>query len=264
MSDLWCETAMLLSKVEQYCGQTECGLMSVEYIFTIDEKEHRYTVELDREFDFSLERNASAEWTQLTHHQCGNCPLTTKNCTHCPAAVDLEAVVKDFQQLPAVKQAKIRVITSDREYYKETSLEEGVRSLMGLIMATSACPILEHLKPNARNHLPFASQDEFILRSSAIYLLRQYFTYREGGRPDWDLQGLININQELQILNQAFWQRVHDACENDTNLKALLSFFNLSSSVSYSLESQLQQIKPLMSNKDGEPALDRGGVSTLF
>lgn len=239
--------------------------MSVEYIFTIDEQELHYEVELDREYDFSANRESSPAWTQLAHHQCSNCPLTTKNCSHCPAAVDLEKVVMDFQQLPAVKRAKIRVITSDREYYKETSLEEGVRSLMGLIMATSACPILEHLKPNARNHLPFASQDEFILRSSAIYLLKQYFNYREGGRPDWDLQGLIKINQELQVLNQAFWQRVHDACDNDTNLKALLSFFNLSSSVSYSLESQLQQIKPLMLSEDESPAIKPDSrVGSLF
>lgn len=239
--------------------------MSVEYIFTIDEQELRYDVQLDREFDFSAKREEAPVWTQLTHHQCSNCPLTTKGCSHCPAAIDLVPVVQDFQQLPAVTQAKVRVVTQDREYYKETSLEEGVRSLMGLIMATSACPILAHLKPNARNHLPFASQDEFILRSSAIYLLKQYFAYREGSRPDWDLQGLITINQELQILNQAFWQRVHDACKSDTNLKALLSFFNLSSSVSYSLESQLQQIKPLMLNDDESPAMAAtSGVGRLF
>ena len=239
--------------------------MSVEYIFTINEQDYQYTVELDREFDFTDKREDAPEWTKLAHHQCSNCPLTTKSCSHCPPAVDLEQVVTDFQRLPAVTVAKIRVITADREYYKETSLEEGVRSLMGLIMATSACPILAHLKPNARNHLPFASQDVFILRSSAIYLLRQYFTYREGNHPDWDLQGLIKINQELQILNQAFWQRVHDACESDTNLKALLSFFNLSSSVSYSLESQLQQIKPLMLDDDQSPAMNtRSNVGSLF
>ncbi|PCJ38123.1 MAG: hypothetical protein COA99_12205 [Moraxellaceae bacterium] len=237
--------------------------MSVEYIFSVDDKEISFTVDLDREFDFSATREDSAEWTKLTHNQCSNCPLTTKTCSHCPAAVDLEPVIKDFQQLPAQTQANIRVITDDREYFKKTSLEEGVRSLMGLIMATSACPILAQLKPNAQSHLPFATQDEFILRASAIYLLREYFTYREGGRPDWDMQGLIKINQELQILNQAFWQRVHDVCDSDTNLKALLSFFNLSSSVSYSLETQLQQIKPLLLKHD-DPQEPDSGAGSLF
>ncbi|MCG8670332.1 MAG: hypothetical protein MI867_13015 [Pseudomonadales bacterium] len=230
--------------------------MAVDYYFQIDDIELHYEVKFERDYDFSENRDHLPEWTQLGHHQCSNCPLTAKNCSHCPAAVDLCDVVSDFQRLPAIQEAKIRVVTPEREYVKQATLEEGVRSLMGLIMATSACPILSHLKPNARYHLPFASQEEFITRSTAMYLLAQYFQYREGKHPDWELQGMIKLNQELQILNQAFWQRVHDACENDSNLKALLSFFNLSSSVSYSLEAQLQQIRPLMADDNQSPALE--------
>lgn len=229
--------------------------MTVDYYFHIDDIELHYQVNIDRDFDFSADREDLPEWTLLSHQQCSNCPLTTKDCKHCPAAVDLADVVSDFQRLPAIQEADIRVVTPDREYMKHATLEEGVRSLMGLIMATSACPILSHLKPNARYHLPFATQDEFIARSTAMYLLGQYFQYREGKHPDWELQGMIQLNQELQILNQAFWQRVHDACENDSNLKALLSFFNLSSSVSYSLEAQLQRIRPLIVDEDNSPAI---------
>ncbi len=220
--------------------------MAVDYYFQVDEIELHYRVELEREFDFTEDRQHLPKWTQLGHQQCSNCPLTAKNCAHCPAAADLCHVIEDFQRLPAAKEARIRVVTPEREYIKKATLEEGVRSLMGLIMATSACPILAQLKPNARYHLPFASQEEFITRSTAMYLLGQYFEYRKGKHPDWELQGLIKLNQELQILNQAFWQRVHEACEHDSNLKALLSFFNLSSSVSFSLEAQLQTIENLL------------------
>lgn len=229
--------------------------MAVDYYFEIDDIQLHYQVKIDREFDFSENREHLPEWTRLGHHQCSNCPLTTKDCSHCPAAVDLCDVVSDFQRMPAIKEARIRVVTPDREYVKDANLEEGVRSLMGLIMATSACPILAHLKPNARYHLPFATQEEFIMRATAMYLMNQYYQYREGKHPDWELQGLIHLNQELQILNQAFWQRVHDACENDSNLKALLSFFNLSSSVTYSLESQLQKIKPMVKDEEITPPL---------
>ena len=229
--------------------------MNIQYTFTLEDSTLHYDVNIDREFDLQQERPEAPEWAQLAYNQCPNCPLTVKDCAYCPAAVDLVQVVTDFQRLPAVKAAKVEVVTPEREYYKETSLEEGLRSLMGLIMATSACPILHKLKPNARNHLPFASQDEFIIRSAALYLLRQYFNYREGMRPDWDLQGLISINEELQTLNQAFWQRVHEACESDSNLKALLSFFNLSSSVSYSLEAQLQRVRSIMTDDETSPAM---------
>lgn len=230
--------------------------MKIQYRFDIEDNSLQYEVDVDRSFDFSAERQDTPEWAKLKHNQCPNCPLTVKDCHYCPAAVDLASVVTDFQRLPAQKTAKIKVSTPERDYAKQTALEEGLRSLMGLIMATSACPILSQLKPNARNHLPFASQDDFIIRSTALYLLKQYFNYREGKRPDWELQGMISLNQELQTLNEAFWGRVKEACEGDSNLKALLSFLDMSSSVSYSLESQLQKVKPLMTDADESPAID--------
>ena len=230
--------------------------MKIQYRFDIEDNSLQYEVDVDRSFDFSAERKETPEWAKLKHNQCPNCPLTVKDCQYCPAAIDLASVVTDFQRLPAQKTARIKVSTPERDYVKETALEEGLRSLMGLIMATSACPILSQLKPNARNHLPFASQDDFIIRSTALYLLKQYFNYREGKRPDWELQGMISFNQELQTLNEAFWGRVKEACEGDSNLKALLSFLDMSSSVSYSLESQLQKVKPLMTDADESPAID--------
>lgn len=229
--------------------------MKIQYRFDLEQETLHYEVDVDRTFDLKQERPDVPRWAALGHNQCPNCPLSVKDCAYCPAAVDLVQVVTDFQQLPAVEEAKVKVVTPEREYFKQTTLEEGLRSLMGLIMATSACPILHKLKPNARNHLPFASQDEFIIRSTALYLLRQYFNYREGKRPDWDLQGLISINEELGTLNQAFWQRIHEACESDSNLKALLSFLNLSSSMSYSLEAQLQKIRPIMTDDEKSPAI---------
>ena len=52
--------------------------------------------------------------------------------------------------------------------------------------------------------------------------------------------------QQLQLVNQAFWQRIHDTCHADSNLKAFLTFFSMASSLTYSLETQLQKIRPLV------------------
>ena len=161
----------------------------------------------------------------------------------CPAAFDIQDVIEDFQSKPASQKVNINVIASDRSYSKHTNVEEGLRSLMGLILATSKCPILSQLKPMAMHHMPFSSGNEFILRSVSVYLLQQYFEYREDREPDWDLKGLINRNKQLQLVNQALWQRVHLDSGNDSNLKTLLSFFSMSSSVSVSLESQLQKLR---------------------
>ena len=82
------------------------------------------------------------------------------------------------------------------------------------------------------------------MRAISLYLARQYFNSREGRTADWELKGLVATFQQLQLVNQAFWQRIHDTCEGDSNLKAFLTFFSMSSGMSYSLEVQLQKIRP--------------------
>lgn len=224
--------------------------MAVEYRITLDdEHEFSYRIELEREYD--QERAATApKWTRLDFNQCSNCPLSRDRFSHCPAAVDLHRVIEDFHGLPAFKKAVFMVRTPEREYTKHVGLEEGLRALLGVIMASSACPVLGRLKPMAQQHLPFASNQEFILRAVSLYLARQYFNMREGRHADWELKGLVRLFQQLQLVNQAFWQRIHDVCEGDSNLKAFLTFFSMASSMTYSLETQLQKIRPLVMSAD--------------
>ena len=220
--------------------------MNVDYKFEFaDGSRLNYEVDLNRRSgegkakqDFSEDNDS---WTKLSYCQCANCPL--KREIYCPVAIDTQKVVNDFRRQKAFQKVDVTVVTHERTYFKHTGLEEGLRSLMGLIMATSSCPILEKLRPMAIHHMPFSSENEFILRSASTYLLQQYFRVKEGAEPDWELQGLIELNKELQLVNQALWQRIHTACESDSNLKTLLSFFSMASSVSFSLESQLQKLK---------------------
>jgi hypothetical protein len=158
----------------------------------------------------------------------------------------LHRIIEDFQGLPAFKKVSVWVRTPEREYGKVVGLEEGLRALLGVIMATSACPVLGKLKPMAQHHLPFANSQEFILRTVSLYLTQQYFNLREGRSPDCELKGLVRMFQQLQLVNQAFWQRIHATCEGDSNLKAFLTFFSMASSITYSLETQLQKIRPMV------------------
>ncbi len=220
--------------------------MAIEYRISLDDShEFGYRIELNREYDQERALLAPA-WTRLEYHQCSNCPLNREQYSHCPAAVDLHRVIEDFQGLPAFQKAHFWVRTPEREYSKQAGLEEGLRALLGLIMPTSACPMLNKLKPMAFNHLPFANNQEFVLRVVSLYLSRQYFNFREGRHADWELKGLVRLFQQLQLVNQAFWQRIHDVCEGDSNLKAFLTFFSMSTSITHSLETQLQKIRPMV------------------
>lgn len=218
--------------------------MIIEYFFDFDDKKQlHFSVDVNRSFDLKQNFSAAPDWTKLENNQCSNCPLKKETFSHCPAALDLDKVLREFQQIPAITKLKVTVITPEREYAKRVTLEEGVRALMGLIMATSACPVFNTLRPNARHHLPFANREESVLRSASLYLMRQYFVAQEGGDADWELKGLIKTNEQLQLVNHAFWQRTMTAFQSDANSKALLGFFTLSSNMSASLQSQLLKMK---------------------
>lgn len=224
--------------------------MAVEYRISLDD-EHgfNYKIELEREV-LASDRLTAADWTRLEYQQCTNCPLSTREHERCPAAVDLQRVVEDFRGLPAFRKAWVHVRTEEREYSKLVNLEVALRSLLGVIMATSGCPILGRLKPMARSHLPFATDNEFVLRTVSMYLLRELFKLRDGGTPDWELGELTRDFSALQLVNQALWHRIHDVCAGDTNLKAFLGFFSLSSSMSYSLDTQLEKIRSQVMSGD--------------
>jgi hypothetical protein len=220
--------------------------MAIEYRITLDDgRSLQYSIEKERPYPADLSGKLP-KWTCLEYNQCSNCPLKKEQFSHCPAAVDLHRVIEDFRGLPAFRKVTVQVLTPEREYAKEVGIEEGLRSLLGLIMATSACPLSNKLRPMAHQHLPFASSQEFVLRAVSLYLARQYFNMREGRHADWELKGLVRMFQQLQLVNQAFWQRIHDTCEGDSSLKAFLTFFSISTSMTHSLETQLQKIRPLV------------------
>ncbi|WP_097461716.1 DUF6901 family protein [Mangrovitalea sediminis] len=226
--------------------------MKVKYEFIFPEgKTREFEVELDRPEIDTGNSGTLPEWTELQHCQCSNCPLDRTKNRYCPVAVDIAPIVNEFRHEHAFQKVTVRVQTEGRTYEKLTGLEEGLRSLLGLIMATSRCPILSELRPMAVHHMPFASSDEFILRTVSLYLLQQYFASRNQQEPDWELKGLVARNQQLQLVNQALWQRIHSICESDSNLKALLSFFSMASSVSFSLESQLQKLRTKLESGTG-------------
>ncbi len=222
--------------------------MAIEYHIALEDGK-RFAFKVNPERTYVAPATAE-NWAKLDYCQCSHCPLKTAEHKFCPAAVDIQEVVKTFARLPSANKVKVVVRVPERDYHKNTTLEEALRALMGLMMSTSACPILAKLRPMGVHHLPFGSTDEFIMRSVSFYLLQQYLISKEGGKPDWELKGLMQHNQELQTLNQAFWKRFQTVCQGDSAIKALMGFFSLSSSMSFSMELQIQKLRRrIMGNK---------------
>jgi hypothetical protein len=106
-------------------------------------------------------------------------------------------------------------------------------------MVTSGCPILEKLKPMLRFHLPFASTDETMYRAISMYLMAQYFAYRHGNQPDWDLKKLSESYDNVRIVNENFCKRLSTIEGKDANLNAVVLLDVFSTNVRFSIDSQM-------------------------
>ena len=218
----------------------------IEYIFKMADGEvFQFEVDLERSNGPVTDPVATAPWTALDYYQCPNCPLTNQTHRCCPAAVDIESITSKFNQmLSSNQEVEVIVRTPERAYFKQCDVQTGLRALLGLVMASSACPVLARLKGLTYYHLPFATSDETLFRSVSAYLLKQYFIFKDGGEPDLNLIGLSQLYDELYRVNSTFGQRLQSASESETNLNAIVSLMYLGASVSFSLEDKLRELRP--------------------
>ena len=152
--------------------------ISIKYRFVLpDGSEQVYDLQLDKE-NLELQGNtpgSTPSWVNLDFFQCPNCPLSTKTYPHCPLALNLVNIIKGFDSLVSYEKIHVEIITKERVVSTDTTAQNGISSLMGLVIAGSGCPHTAFFKPMARFHLPFANEEETIYRATSSYLLAQYF-----------------------------------------------------------------------------------------
>jgi hypothetical protein len=190
-------------------------------------------------------------WTELEYQQCGNCSLKKADSVYCPVAIHLDRVVKSFTAYKSHNEVQITVTTKDRTYAKFTSLQVGLQSIFGLIMATSGCPFLKFLKPMAHFHLPFSTLEETVTRSISFYLLKQYFIAQKGGTPDWKLHGLDNSYSLLTEVNRGLARRIAKMKEDfakgsgDASPNAIIILDSFAQLLSMEINDELSSISPI-------------------
>jgi hypothetical protein len=222
--------------------------LEIQYRFRLEDgKEELFLFHLD---PTSLEitpswTNELPEWTRLEFHQCANCPLEVIDNARCPAAVNMVGLVDRFTALLSYDRASVEVTTSERMVCRESTIQHGICSLMGLLMATSRCPMTWFFKPMARFHLPFASTAETIWRASSTYLLAQYFKQQDGGEPDLAFDGLVRVYNEILTVNASFVKRLRSACDGDSMVNAIILLDMFAQSMPSAIDASLKEIRCL-------------------
>jgi len=212
--------------------------ITFHYVFNFEDGSKReFRVELDKS-SLSLvtnERKFFPEWTSMSFCRCSNCPLDKNETRYCPMAVNIVDLVEFFKDQVSFKKVHVKIHTNERTYSKHATVQEGVSSLLGIYMVSGGCPVMEKLKPMVRFHLPFATVEETTYRVISMYLFAQYFLYRRGEVPDWDLKNLVKIYDEIRKVNDNFCKRLRKIITKDANVNALVILDNFANYVNISI-----------------------------
>ncbi|MGR8929604.1 MAG: DUF6901 family protein, partial [Gammaproteobacteria bacterium] len=171
--------------------------------------------------------------------------LNANDSPDCPVAVNLTPLLTLCSSIKSFQSVQLEVTTHERTISGETTMQKALSSMLGLIMATSPCPHLEYLKPMARFHLPLASEEETIYRTTSMYLLGQYFRKKEGLAASSDFEELQLVYKNLQIINRALAKRLQSAVTEDATINAVVILDLLSRAVTWSIDEGLEEVKPL-------------------
>ena len=221
-------------------------MKKIEYSFKLKDETLDFSVDITRHSQKS--EGQGVEWTKLSYHQCHQCPLSEKDHPNCPVAMDVKEIVSGFSKLLSYDTADIVVKTEERDYHKECDIQTGLKALLGLVMATSACPILSTFRGMAQFHLPFATIDETVVRTVSFFLLKKYFDAEDNEEHTVtsDLSELVDLYKTLGEVNASFIKRVRAAVEYDANLNAILNLHADSTILTQDLKELLEELRPLL------------------
>lgn len=204
---------------------------------------YRFTLEDQQVVEFAVELELPAlgivgrqgdippEWCALTFRQCQHCPLDEADHPWCPVARNLAPVIQTFAAHVSCEEVDLTVVTTERTFERHGPLQNGLSSLVGLVMATSGCPFLDRLRPMVYTHLPFSDSEQTTFRAVSTYLLAQYLRSKRGLEPDWSLSGLVEMYADIGKVNQCFAERLRSFRQMDASMNALVKldwFANMS------------------------------------
>ena len=223
-------------------------IISFRYIFDLPEgRQVQMDIHLDSQ-RLNIINNCPdvlPEWVALDFYKCAHCPLSATTHKHCPLAANLVNIINHLDTLHSYQQIRIKVIMENRTITQNTTIQKGLSSLMGLVIATSGCPHTTFFKSMARFHLPLADEDETICRVTSMYLLTQYFLMNEGKPADFVLKGLMELYDNMHIINTTIAKRLRAASKTDSAVNAIVLLDIFTSVLPLSIETCLQDIRHL-------------------
>ncbi len=220
----------------------------IQYRFEFDENTAIEFI-IDEKADTSNEDGLAEipDWMRLDQFRCDCCLLPPETRKTCPAALAMNPVIETFSKRISHENIKVTVEQHDVRIQAETSMQNAVRSLLGLLLALSSCPVVGRLRPMAQFHLPFGTKEHTVFRAIGMYLTAQFVRQREGFAPDWDIIGLKELYENVHEVNAKLAERIRAASEQDAAVNSLIILDVFGYGVTMSIDDSARKLKPMFS-----------------
>ena len=174
----------------------------------------------DQYYEHAAPEGEPPQWCDLEYKRCPNCTLDPIWHKRCPLAVRLIPYVnlpsiKSYDEVTAVVEMDHKTTST------ETSAQEALSSLMGVIMASSGCPHTRFFKPMAWHHHPFATPEETLYLACTTYLSSYVFSNKDHSC-EVSFDDLKEIYNNIHQVNVHIAQRIHNHSATDSALNAIV------------------------------------------
>jgi hypothetical protein len=223
------------------------NIVSLTYRFAMQAgKERVFALQLDRDTAELIVAplETPPDWTRLEFNQCVGCPLNKETTPHCPVALHLAPVIDEFSAVVSYDKVRVTIESEERSVTSLLSAQQGLASLIGLLMAASNCPRLAIFRPMARFHLPFSSESETAYRVAAMYLIAQYYVAGAGGKPDFAMKDLAEVYSGVHAVNRGVTNRLRAATKQDAIINAVVLLDLNTTLVPTVIHEILEELKP--------------------
>lgn len=217
----------------------------IEYAFTFSDGDS-WSYKLDEKLglDEQEKPNPVPDWMRLNNNRCSVCSLE-QNHGLCPAAQAIAPAVETFAARISYEDVDMQVKLRGLEIHSKTQAQEAMRSLIGLLLPMSSCPVMRKLRPMARFHEPLASPEQTVFRVFGMYLVKQFLRSRDDEKPDWELKELIELYQGIHEVNVKLAQRLQQVSSADANVNGVTLLDVLAQAVDFGFDRSEEQLREL-------------------
>ena len=190
-------------------------------------------------------------WARLGHQQCSHCPLDPAVTRDCPVARNVAYVFSLASWGNSFEDIHLEVLTPQRTYAMDTSLQRALGALFGLVCALSSCPYMLPLRPMGLFHLPLATESETFFRAASVFLMHKYLQSETDPDTRVDLSSMEEAYANLHEINRSFACRLRDIDGAEAATNAIILLDMLTRDVTFQLEEQMPHLRRLFGLEPG-------------